>query len=325
MPFWLITSDKSNELDALEEKVFHQTYTKDPVETRILRLEEFLFGQKQVKGTIEERFKKINSAINPEAEKQKNRETGKKENPSQNIILNQSPEQSEGASKESSNGSGAFANTQNDNNSQVIYDESFNVGVVGAVNQIEEIVFNMVFNNVAFPARVANLEDKLLSKSEVYKSRKKPLMERVQKLVQKSGLQQNYKPSPIQLHQAPQQQQGPNTYGQRQNYPNKPQSYTIDPNTGYLINEQTNEIVRDNFGNPISVKMPQVNLNQPIPQQNYYNNQIPLNNRAPQYPQQGYQNNAPYGLPTNPGFPQTQIPYDLLFNQEENQNNDQDY
>ncbi len=327
-----VQPNKLNELDTLEEKIFHQTYSKDAVEERTSRLEEFLFGEKQSKGTLEERIQKINNAINPKKEQSaiNNRieqlGLGNEQNSpnSQSPIPNpQSPDQQSDITEQN-------LKPEAQDSPQVVYDESFNTGVVGAVNQIEEMIFNMVFNNLPFPTRVSNLEDKLLSKSETMKSRKKPLMERVQKLIQKSGLQQNYKPSPIQIHQVPQQPQEPNNYRYPRNYPNKQQSYTIDPNTGHLINEQTNEVVRDNFGNPISVKMPQVNLNQPIPQQNnFYNQQqYPQQNNfynQQQYPQQGYPNNAPYGTQLNPGFPQTQIPYDLLYNKEEDQNGEQDY
>ncbi len=305
---------EQSELDSIEEKVFHEKYLSDPKETRVSRLEEFVFGKKQSAETVEERIKKINNAINPKEQKEEQKVETKEQNIKESLT------------------------TTSDENKQeykVIYDESFNVGVVGAINQIENKVFSMSFNNLPFPTRVAKLEETLLSTSEILKNRKKPLMERVNKLVQKAGLMPDYQVPPIQL---PKQSQTPYNYAPPQNYQNQPQSYSIDPNTGYLINDQTKEIVKDNFGNPISVTVPKQNLNQQGTLPNYYNNQnlippqypqqgypgnTPYNNQnfiPPQYPQQGYPNNNP-NLPIHPGLPQTQIPFDLLFDQE-NQNND---
>ncbi len=306
---------EQNELDLIEEKVFHEKYSSDPQEARVSRLEEFVFGKKQSNETIEQRIKKINNAINPKEQQ----ETQKTEIKEQNT-------------KESSP---VTERNESKQEYSVIYDESFNVGVVGAINQIETKVFSMSFNNLPFPVRVAKLEETLLSKSEILKNRKKPLMERVNKLVQKAGVMPDYQAPQIQL---PKQPQPSYNYAPPQNYQNQPQSYSIDPNTGYLINDQTKEIVKDNLGNPISVTVPKQNLNQQGIPPNYYNNQnlippqypqqgypgnTPYNNQnfiPPQYPQQGYPNNNP-SLPTHPGFPQTQIPFDLLFDQE-NQNND---
>ena len=160
-----------------------------------------------------------------------------------------------------------------------------NDGVIGAISQIEIKMFNKTFNDFPFQARISALEDRLLSKAEIIQSRKKPLLERVTILVDKSGLLKNTvseQPSIQNKHAVPS-----NRY---------PKNYAVDPNKGLLIDEQTGEVAKDVDGNPISVMLPQPNYNYQ-PSQNPYPNPQPYGNQLPQNPLGG------------------QSPYDFLFNQ----------
>lgn len=166
-------------------------------------------------------------------------------------------------------------------------------GIIGAINQIEMKMFNMTYNDYPFPARISSLEDRLLSKSEISINRSKPLLERVTILVSKAGILQDS----TTMTQTPTSIQKPTAN-------NGPKSYSIDPKTGLLINEQTGETVKDSDGNPISVMLPQ-----PLPQQNY-GGYLPQQNPLLQ--------NSPYGnqFQQNPGG--IPSPYDFLFNQQNN-------
>ncbi len=165
-------------------------------------------------------------------------------------------------------------------------------GIIGAINQIEMKMFNMTYNDYPFPARISALEDRLLSKNELAKNRTKPLLERVTILVNKAGI----------LNQpAPPQPSAPNPQSPTQSN-NTPKSYSVNPNTGLLINEQTGETVRDPDGNPISVMLPQA-----LPQQNY--GYIPQQNPLYQNPYGNQFQQNPGGIPS---------PYDFLFNQQNN-------
>ena len=265
-----VTSAQENsDLGIIEEKIFHQKFETEPKEERISRLEMFLFGVKQPNQDLENRLTKILSALkSPKKEPEQISAQTVKLIPKQ--LINERPE--------------------NDNEPRVVYDESFNTGVVGAVSQIENKVFNMTFNEVPFPTRVATLEERLLSRSEIVKSRKKPLMERVTILIQKANIR-------IREQREPQS-----------NYQYNPptQNYAIDPQTGSLINTQTGEIVRDNYGNPIVVMLPQP-LQQGLPLQPQYGFQLPPNQRNPY----GFPNQLPGGQ-VAPGIFN---PLDYLYNQ----------
>ncbi|MBI2995485.1 MAG: hypothetical protein HYY52_02100 [Candidatus Melainabacteria bacterium] len=232
-----------NKLDKIEEKIYHETFKGETSEQRISRIEEFIFGKKYANENIETRINKITFAIEPEK---------KSEVKEVNEIKAQQT---------------------------IIYDELFNTGVVGAISQLEKKVFNHVFNNLPFQARVSRLEEKMLSQGEILRAKQKPLIERISILVKKSG---GLIPQAQTLSQVP------------------PRNYTIDPKTGYLINQETSEIVKDSYGNPILVMIPE-----PL-----------LLNTQPNYgglPQAPYQfPNQPYG---NQYGQNGQIPYDLLFNQ----------
>ena len=145
----------NKELNSLEEKVFHQTYSTESKEERISRLESFLFGKQNLKENIENRLKKITTALKaPDIE--------------QPIIKSETldtiPPPQEPPNKE---------------------------GIIGAINQIETKMFNMTYNDYPFQARINALEDRLLSKQEIAKDRMKPLLERVTILVKKAGINQD--------------------------------------------------------------------------------------------------------------------------------------
>ncbi len=264
-------------IDELEEKVFHQQFKSDTKDLRLSRLEDFIFGKKSSGIAIPERLNKLTTAL----QLQKKEQVQVTPEP----ILQVSPEKVADKPQE-----------EIKEEPKVLYDETFNVGVLGTISQIEKRVFNKVFNEQPFQARVTALENKLLSKSEISKNRKRPLLDRITILMEKAGIPAG-KPEPLQL---PQKNPGP-------------QSYTIDPNTGLLINEQTMQTVKDNYGNPITVMIPQ-----PIQPQNYGqpNYGLPY--------QQNSQNMPPYGNPLQ----QNQyggLPLDLLFNQQDPNTGDPGY
>ena len=182
---------------------------------------------------------------------------------------------------------------------QVLYDESFNTGVIGTISQIEIKIFNRIFNDLPFQTRVSSLEDRLLSRQEIIRARKKPLLERVSILVSKAEINTNPQPQI-----------------QKNNRSLTNYSYTIDPRTNFLISEQTGEVVKDGFGNPIKVMLPQT-LPQ-LPLQNNYG-LLPLQNQLNPY--LPYQN-----LPNQqPGIPGQIPPLDLFFDQGSGYGNDPGY
>ena len=281
------------ELDELEEKVLHQKYTAESNESRISRLEEFIFGKQFISLPIESRIGKLLTAI-PLSKREDIPTTP-----------NTTPKITEESNKEITT-----AQKEQENKTQVVYDEAFNTGVLGAVSQIEIKIYKRNFNDIPFEKRVEKLEETILSRGELNQSRKKPLIERVSILVKKAGLptvQENGTGN--QLNQQINLPNYPNNNIQPQNSYNAPQSYTVDPGTGFLINEQTGEITKDGFGNPIKVRVPQQIL-QRGPQQ-----------FPPQFPgqQNQFPNTVPYGNPLQqggiPGLPGGQFPYDQLFNQ----------
>ena len=262
--------DSNDDLSNLEEKIFHEQYTKDPTEERLSRIEDFLFGRKYSSQSIENRISKINTALQPAlqppVQEKTNIETLKPIEP-EHLEIPSKPEEP-----------------------KVVYDEGANTGVIGTISEIENKVFGMTFNETPFQKRVENLGFKILSNLERNKSMKKPLIERVSILVKK------VEPNAIRPDTPP--------IIPNRARPNYPQSYTIDPRNGFLINEQTREIIKDSYGNPITVRIPTV------PQELQ---QIPQN---PNYGYQGQNQFAPYGnFPQQQGGLPGQIPYDLLFNQ----------
>ena len=246
---------ENNDLSSIEEKVFHQKYETDSTEERFSRLENLIFGAKQSSGNTKQRLNKIINSF-------KTKDTTPKPLPTiSNEIIKIEKEEP-----------------------KVIVDESSNTGVIGAINQLEIKVFNMTFNELPFPARIENLEDKLFPKSEITKIRKKTIIERISILVNKAGA----------------------------NIPQQAamfQSYAFDPKTGFLINEQTGEILKDNYGNQVVVMLPQAFFQQQLPLPNLpgqlQNNSFQLPGQNP-YLQQLYgQGQQPFG--TNQLPPQQQL------------------
>lgn len=268
--------DSISTLDELEEKIFHHKFKNEEVNQRINRLEEFTFGETHAGLNTEKRIENITSALKPEQITDQNQED-----------KTRLPE----ALKPPTT-------TEAKSTPKVIYDEAFNVGIVGTVSQMEVRVFGQPFNNLPFEKRIKNLEEKVLSIPEINKNKKKPLIERITYLVQRINL-------------IPQAQ---NQIPPYQGY--TPQSYTIDPDTGYLINEETKEIIKDISGNPVYVKIPPQLFKQNI-EEDITRELIPpeyqLPNQFPYGTQEGIykQNFPPYGKyqqPTN------KIPPELFFN-----------
>ena len=166
--------------------------------------------------------------------------------------------------------------------SPVLYGDSFNTGVLGKVKDIEMKLYGTSFETKPFQERIEDLEEKLLSSIERNKNKNKSLLERVSYLVDKFQPEKQNKINDNQI-----------------------QSYIIDPTTGSLINENTGEVIKDKYGNPIMVMHPQANS---FPDENFG---VP-----------NYENPFAPNLtnPSNPG----QLPLDLLLKQ--NQINlDDDY
>lgn len=269
----------NKKLDDIEERVFHQNYKKESEEVRLSRLEKFLFGSENLREPVERRIEKVSTALN--------------------IPKEEEPEiQSEPISE---------IKPETVHNTPPPKEQTEKEGIIGAINQIETKMFSMTFNDYPFQARINALEERLLSRKEVLENRSKPLLERVTILVNKTGLPVQ-KDDKINLPII--ENQNTNTQAAKpQN--NAPKSYSINPNTGLLIDER-GEAVKDSEGNPISVMIPQPFIQQQIPQQNY-GFMPPQQNFGYQAPQQNPLNpNNPYGQQNQ--FP-GQIPYDLFFNQ----------
>jgi hypothetical protein len=222
-------SNAQEDLSPIEEKIFHQKYTNETNEQRASRLEEFIFGRKYQNEVFETRLNRILKALQLQKEEKKLEKQAQSRLEAETITTSKKLPEDTTKSKP-----------------KVIYDESFNTGVLGAISQIELKIFNKTFNHIPFPTRVAALENQLLTKSEISKVRKQPLLERVSILVNRAGLipsQPAQEPSIN--YQAPQASQKPPS-----------QSYTLDPRTNFLIDEDTGEIIKDNFGRPVRVKIP---------------------------------------------------------------------
>ena len=259
-----IQQPEIKELDSLEEIVFHQTYKNQTKEERLTKFEFFLFGKNFQAETFESRFTRITSALNKHKE-EKNLLIAENLKPTENIPKEKNPQ--------------LPVNVHNE-------------GVIGAVNQIELKLFNRTFDDYPFQSRISGLEDKLLSKSEILNNRKKPLLERITILINKANI--NIGESPVnprlQEIQLPKQQQEQNT-----------KTYSIDPNSGFLIDEGTGQIVKDLNGNQIQVSKPRQLNDLSFPNNNYG-----FANQQNQYfPNQQYNNQ----------LQQNQLPYDLFFNQ----------
>ena len=213
------STDQSGDISEIEEKIFHEKYEKELLESRLTRLEEFIFKTTSKNESYEQRIKKIKDAFTS------------KEN------ADKLPEQIKNQALDKT----SIENTEKEE-PIVIYDESSNTGVIGRVRQIENKVFNMTFDNLPFQSRVSNLEDSILQTNEAEKLRKKSLMERVTYLLEKTGLQ---------THEQ-------NNIKKDSQSPPQIKTYSIDPSTGFLINEANGETVKDNYGNQIKVNVPKL-------------------------------------------------------------------
>ena len=264
-------------LEKLEEKVFHENYKNETTSERLNRLENLLFGIKFSGEPSDVRIKRINNALLPPLKDTPVPKNEKIISMQDNILKPETYNEKE--------------------DRKVIYDDSFNTGITGAIAQLEQKAFNQSYLNQPFQIRIANLEDKLLSKAEIIQNRKKPLLDRVAYLLQRGGIENTSGATT-----------SSNTKGLQNNIPNTVQNYTIDPNTGYLINESTREIVKDGSGNPIMVKLPS---NVRLPEQQFKD---PYSNYQPSPLQQNPY--LQYGNPLPQGGIPGQLPLDLFFNQE---------
>lgn len=288
-----ITKNKSSspELDELEDKILYQKYIKDSIEERLSRLEELIFGRAFSNQTTENRLSKLLTAIPREKSIEKTEEIKPEKLIEKTEIL---PDEKE-------------------NTKKVIYDEGFNQGILGAISQVETKVFNMTYNEVPFEKRVEKLEETILSKGELNQVRKTSLIERVSILLKRAGIQPSNQSISLPTRLVPNPSINQNNNFPRQNSYNAPQAYSVDPNTGFLINQATGEIAKDAYGNPIQIRVPQ----QPFPQQQLPQFIPPQQNYGYQFPRQQNQfpNTVPFGNPLQQGiFPGGQFPYDQLFN-----------
>ncbi|GEM_PF-3049033 len=287
----------TEKISDLEDKVFHEKYTADKIEDRLGRLEDFVFGTKHSTLTVNDRLQKLAGALTSKT-------TEDISIPSESVAAKGTPEKQQ---KEETK-----AGDITTNEPRVVYDESFNTGVIGAVSQIENRVFGKTFNEYTFQKRIENLEQRILNRAEIANNKNKTLIERVTYLVRRTGI------SPV----------NPNVPAINPSVnPQVTQSYTIDLSTGNLINEATGEIVKDSYGNPIQVKIPSILKQNPANSPGIYNQfpqaqqqfLQPLPQNAQPYgnvlPQNQFPNSLPYGnqFPA-PGLPQ-QFPYDFLFKQ----------
>ena len=172
-------------------------------------------------------------------------------------------------------------------------------GVLSAVNRIEIKLFNKTFPDYPFQARISALEERVLSGEEIATNRTKPLMERVTVLLHKAGIENNQKSETI-------------------------KTYSVDPKTNFLINEQTREIVRDQAGSKIYVRkelppspetysLQQQALPQGFPSP--YPNNFPANPYGNLNNPYGALQQNPYGnQQLNPFGNNQQIPYELFLN-----------
>jgi len=294
-----INSNQIETINQIEEKVFFHKYPDDSKEARLLRIEKFIFKKKYEKETLDVRLNRLMKALKIDIRDEKSSfipqnnllETEELKTQDQPIDL---PEQNNtGQEEEASEG-----------------------GIVGAINTIEKQVFGTIFSDKPFQARIEALEDKMLSTFEKLKTRRQPLLDRVNYLVQKAGLTQFLQQPQISyptsnqdtsqpFYGTPGEQQLNNPQYQAQpNLPQGQQTFSIDPSTGFLINQQTGEIVRDNFGSPVIVGGRQNNfLGDQYQEQPQYGNQYYGSTGNPQaLPPEFYLNPNMFGTDDDFGF-----------------------
>lgn len=253
-----LSNEYIKSIEQLEEKIFYQKFDNNTIEDRLSRIEKLIFGKISKENDPVVRINNLTEALN------KPEETLEplKPKPLPKITPETIPKE------------------ENTKEPKVIYGDSFNTGILGKIKDLEIKLYGTSFEDKPFQKRIEDLEDKLLSATEKYKNRSKPLLERVSYLLDKFS--QNK---------------------QNETLDRQSQDYTIDPNTGLLINENTGEIVKDRYGNPIMIKHPEANL---FPNQNLG---IP-DYENPFVPSLPYGNNS-FTNPINPG----QLPLDLFLRQ----------
>lgn len=237
-------------IDKIEENIFHHKYTKEKQEERLSRIENFIFRKDFSDKTLKERIDKITSALNIEKEALQQPEI-KLEPESDTLTITPEPDETV--------------------HNEPKEEEEF--GVIDTISNIEKQLYGKSFNEKPFQDRVEALEEELLSSFERFKAQRRPLLDRVNNLIQKAGINiySSYPQETIQdtlqqfdapsIH--PPSSQYPQTNNFQGSFSNQP-TFTLDPNTGYLINSQTGEIARDSFGNPITIGRQGVN---PLQQQ----------------------------------------------------------
>ena len=175
-------------------------------------------------------------------------------------------------------------------------------GILNRINQIETKLFNKTFENYPFQIRVSALEERILSQEEIAINKTKPLLNRVSFLLDKIGIEDSQTSIPNKI-QEPQTQKSETI-----------KTYSIDPRTNFLINEETGEEIRDKDGNKIYVKsQPTQNPQAFFPQQQA----LPQGFSLPFPNNQGLPIN-PYGNLNNPFGTLQQNPYNPYGTQQQN-------
>lgn len=253
----LITPDKLSKLEEIEEKLFHEKYKNDSAESRISRIESFIFGTSKKDFDINSRLNYILSSLEKKVKLKPKIYT------SEHKVIKPEPIVIE---KETS-----------DTDSSIL----------GQVKKMEEEVFGDSFEEKSFNIRVEELEARLLSDFERIQSKQKALLDRVSYLVKKFNNTKN------RISNIQQRLQNPIQHREIE------QTYTLDPLTGLVINESTGEVAKDEFGNPIKVR---------LPSQIYPNNPAFPTQPNPLFP------NAPYGT-GQPSLQPQQLPPEFFLQQ----------
>lgn len=273
------------DLSSIEDKIFHQQYPKEKDEDRIGRVEEFLFGVKSNK-PYEERLNKVLRSLKtnetPRPKLEAADSASFEDTPSPSHLV--SPPTRPAASSKSSQ------------------------GVLDTISNIEKKVLGKTYDDLSFQARVEQLEEKMLSRSEVINSKSKPLLERVTVLVKRVNVQTGGSSS---QNVVPFGEIRPRHGSSTVDLPKAGaggQSYRIDPNTGEIVNELTGDVVIDASGNPIMVRIPTQLPSNLLP---FQNGNYPFL----QQQQNRNQNAFPNQLPNQYGVG-GQNPLDFLYNQD---------
>lgn len=292
----LVLDDNFEKIEEIEKNLFKSKFPKESKSERVSRVEKYIFGSDYPEKDFAERIQLILKALNIKPKKQP-----KLVHPRETEETTKEVEVSESTKNEIANPSkDEISKKMEEINERIPKAGSSVDGVFGNLSKIEEKVFGMSFDNVAFPKRVEALEFKVLSRSERGRMKSKSLLERVNLLVNKTH-----------IHIDPMEGHFP-TENKAQKDPNKPR-FIIDKVTGNLVNEETGAILHDNYGNPL-------NVNRQPPAQNT----LPFGNAFGNTNQQddnplNYILQQKYGLPPGTNFPNQanpggamQLPPELL-------------